>query len=130
MHSHEAHLEYRTHLPGGGQRLTLDLFPAIPQSCGPGHDEFVRWFALVETREVPGLRTLRNAVLTDRLVSFLGVDWTDARSRWENLRWMSDYRGVHGRDTFAQLDAWETFYELLSDGIAPARVEVAFIAPY
>lgn len=130
MHSHEATIEYQQPLPSGKHRLTLDLFPAIPQSHGPAHDEFVRWFMLVETHEVPGLRTLRSEVSSDCLTSFLGVAWTEALNRWATLRWMSEYRDEHGRDAYAQLDAWEVFYELLADGIVPARIVVSFIEHY
>jgi len=125
VNSHQAALNYAQPLPTGSARLCLDLFPAIPSSYGTQHDAFVSGFRLQETREVSGLVSLRAEALLPDLLAFLGGSWKEALARWPELAAMAAYRQEHGNDAYASLDQWQQFYQLLDDGIAPERIELA-----
>jgi len=91
------------------------------------HDDFVSRFGLLETREVSGLVSLRAAATLADLLEFLGNSWERALARWPELAAMAAYRREHGADTYASLDQWETFYQLLDDGVLPEHIELSSI---
>lgn len=130
MQTHEATIIYPRPLPDGTDRLCLDLFPAIPMSCGAAHDSFLRHFELAETHEVAGLRTLRRVATLEQFLAFFGTSWNEALGRWPELSWMVEYRREHGADTYSSVEAWQKFYMLLNDGIAPSQVALALIEHY
>ena len=43
---------------------------------------------------------------------------------------MHEYRLERGPDNYIQVADWQMFYALLSEGIAPRTIEVAFIEHY
>jgi hypothetical protein len=125
VNSHAATLIYAQPLPTGSARFHLDLFPAIPSSYGPQHDAFVSRFRLLETREAGGLVSLRAEASLPGLLAFLGSSWNEALARWPELAAMAAYRKEHGDDAYASLNQWQQFYQLLEDGVAPERIELA-----
>jgi hypothetical protein len=117
-------------LPSVESRLALDLFPALPQSYGSLSDSFKSKFRLIETHEIPGLRSLRADASLVRFLDFFGSTWEDALGRWSTLAWMCDYRRVHGNDAYAGVEPWAKFYELLNDRIVPIRIELSVLEHY
>ena len=124
----DATLSYE--LPSVETRLALDLFPALPQSYGPLTDAFKSNFRLIETHEIPGLRSLRADASLVQFLDFFGSTWEDALGRWSTLAWMCGYRKVHGNDAYAGVEPWARFYELLNDRIVPIRIELSVLEHY
>ena len=117
-------------MPSGETRLVLDLFPALSQSYGPLADAFRSNFRLIETNEIPGLRSLRADATLGQFLDFFGSTWQDARDRWPTLAWMCDYRKAHGDGAYASIEPWIRFYELLNDRIVPFRIELGILEHY
>lgn len=117
-------------MPSGETRLALDLFPALPQSYGTSTDVFKSNFRLIETNEVPGLRSLRAEATLVQFLEFFGSTWLDARAKWPTLAWMCDYRETHDAEAYAGVAQWIRFYDLLSDRIVPFRIELAIVEHY
>lgn len=130
MNSHEALVLFSPCAHKGETRLAIDLFPAVPQSFGSAHSEMVRRFKMKPSADVPGLLTLRAQVTLKEFLGFFGEDWGKALERWPLLRDFYSDRANSGPDSYASLDAWQKFYELIELGHLPLSIEVSFKEHY
>lgn len=130
MNSHDALIDYAQPLASGKTRLCLDLFPAIPNSFGETHHAMVKHFGMVESNAVPGLMTLQARCDQAAFIEFFGRSWAEAVSRWPTLAFFHEYRQQHGQDTYTSVNDWRAFYELVSAGVEPESITVAFVEHY
>lgn len=130
MNSHDALIDYAQPLASGKTRLCLDLFPAIPSSFGETHYAMVKHFGMLESNAVPGLMTLQARCNQAAFLEFFGGSWDEAVTRWPTLSFFHEYRLQHGRDAYASVNEWETFYDLVSAGVEPEGITVAFVEHY
>lgn len=96
MDTHEATLVYAEPVLAESTRLCLELFAAVPNSHGAAHEDMIEHFGMRESREIPGLVTLRATTTVDAFLVFFGRTWAEALERWPTLAFFHAYRQEHG----------------------------------
>lgn len=130
MNTYEATLVYAEPVFIDSTKLCLELFPAIPTAHGTAHDDMIEHFGMRESREIPGLVTLRATTDVDAFYAFFGRTWAEALERWPTLAYFHAYRQEHGPEAYADVEAWQLFYDLVERGVHPIEINVAFIEHY
>lgn len=130
MNTHEATLFYAEPVVADTFRLCVELFAAIPNSHGAAHASMIEHFGMSESREIPGLTTLRATTDVDAFLAFFGRNWGEALERWPTLAFFHAYRQEHGPEAYSDIEAWQLFYGLLERGVHPIEIKVAFIEHY
>lgn len=130
MNTHEATLAYAEPVLAESTRLCLELSAAIPNSHGAAHEDMIKHFGMRESREIPGLASLRATTDVDAFLAFFGGNWGEALERWPTLAFFHAYRQEHGPEAYTDVEAWQLFYGLLARGVHPIEIKVAFIEHY